>query len=67
MKSPPIKITVELDDQTAWQLAQFVKRISFPTVLRHTDNGDDEQEAYAMLAGLEKIRGALAAVGYAPR
>jgi len=62
-----ITLTVQLDHETAWQLAQFVKRVSFPTVLRHTDNGDTEREARAMLAAFEKVRTALAAAGYAPR
>ena len=37
MNKPPVKITLELPDETAWQLAQFLKRVSFTTVLRHTD------------------------------
>ena len=67
MNKPPVKITLELPDETAWQLAQFVKRISFTTVLRHTDNGDTEPEAHAMLAGLTAVRVALSRAGYAPR
>ena len=62
-----ITITVELDHETAWQLAQFVKRVSYTTALRHTDNGDTELEARAMLAGFQKVRAALAGAGYAPR
>ena len=67
MNKPPVQITLELPDETAWQLAQFVKRISFTTVLRHTDNGDAEREAQAMLAGLTAVRVALSRAGYAPR
>lgn len=67
MPKSPIKITVTLDEPHAWHLAQFLKRISFPTVLAHTDNGDDEGEAYTMLAALETVRAALAKQGVAPR
>ena len=31
MKSPPVKITVTLDEPHAWHLAQFLKRVSFTT------------------------------------
>jgi hypothetical protein len=67
MNKPPVKITLELPDETAWQLAQFVKRVSFTTVLRHTDNGDTEPEAHAMIAGLTAVQQALSRAGYAPR
>lgn len=49
------------------QLAQFLKRVGFNTCLRHTDNSDDKQQAYAMIAALEAVRRALAKLGYAPR
>jgi len=62
-----ITITVELDPESAWQLAQFVKRVSYSTALRHTDNGDTASEARAMLAGFERVRSALASAGIAPR
>jgi hypothetical protein len=56
-----------LDDLELWQLAQFLKRVSFNTCLQHTDNSNTKAQAYAMIAGLEAVRGALAKQGYSPR
>ena len=73
MSSPTpitVTITVEFDPESAWQLAQFVKRVGYSTAIRHTDQGDQggaEREARAMLAAFAKVRAALAGAGYAPR
>lgn len=48
-----IKVTAELTQAQAWQLAQFVKRITFSGVRECACNND---EAYVMLAALDVIR-----------
>ena len=57
----------EMEDFEIRQLAQFLKRVSFETCLRHTDGGRDNDQAYAMIAALETVRRALAEHGYCPR
>lgn len=59
-----IAISVQLDDEVAFQLAQFVKRVTFSDV-RERARTDDE--AYQMMDGLNAIRRALAEQGVAPR
>jgi hypothetical protein len=66
MKSPPVKITVTLDEPHAWHLAQFLKRVSFTTCERHADPTNPEEPHY-MLTALETVRAALAEQGVAPR
>lgn len=65
-KSLTLKLD-ELEEYEIEQLAQFLKRVSFNTCLRHTDGGDNIDQAYAMIAGLEAVRRALAEHGYCPR
>ena len=67
MTTQTIKITVEFTEEQAWQLAQFLKRVSFNTALKHTDNASSQDEAYAMLEGMERVRRSLAEQGIAPR
>lgn len=57
-------ITIELEQDAAEALAQFVKRIGF-TECRTL--AASENEAYLMQHGLLRIRDALAEIGYAPR
>jgi hypothetical protein len=60
-----VTISAHFDDaETAWQLAQFVKRVSFADVRQCARTND---EAYQMLNGLNAIRRALAEQGVAPR
>ncbi len=59
-----VTITVELSDVEAWQLAQFCKRSCFQDYREHALNND---EAYAMIYAMGKVREALAEKGYAPR
>ena len=61
-----VRLTVNLTQQQAWDLAQFLKRTAFSDVLR-TTVGNDEEEAYAMLEGIRVIERALAEAGVAPR
>ena len=62
----PVRLTVDLTRQQAWDLAQFLKRTAFNDVLRATV-GNDEEEAYAMLEGIRALERALEEVGVAPR
>ncbi len=59
-----IQVVVELTDQEAQDYAQFLKRVGFAD---YRSNAVDQDEAYRMLKTGEKIRRALAEVGYAPR
>lgn len=67
MTTNRIKVTVEFTEEQAWQLAQFLKRVSFNTCKDHTDNGCDEDEAYRMQEAFGRVRRALAEQGIAPR
>ncbi|WP_347988683.1 hypothetical protein [Methylomonas sp. AM2-LC] len=58
------RLTVLLTDQEVWDLAQYFKRTGFSD---YRSNAVDEAEAYRMLSAGEKIRNALAELGYAPR
>lgn len=61
-----VTFTVELDDDHAWHLAQFLKRVSFTTCERHSDP-TDKKEPHYMIAALETVRHSLAEAGYSPR
>lgn len=70
METKPILLTLVVDDLEEFeiqQLAQFLKRISYDSCLRHTDNSSDKEQAYAMISALESVRRALAVHGYCPR
>lgn len=61
----PLLLEVQLrDDEEAWQLAQYVKRVTFSDIRARATSDD---EAYVMLAGIDAIRRALAEKGFAPR
>ena len=59
-----ITLTVELNDEQAWQFAQFLKRVGFYDY-RELSTSDDE--ARIMIEAGELVRKALAEAGYAPR
>ncbi len=59
-----ISVTVELTDAQAWNLAQFLKRSTFSD---YRSNAQDDDEAYAMIHAVDRVRVALADIGYAPR
>lgn len=67
MPENQITISVQLTKSEAWNLAQFIKRVSFNTVLRHTDGGDSKEEAYSMLHSLNLVANGLAEKGIYPR
>jgi hypothetical protein len=57
-------IDVDLTDDQISALAQFLKRAGFSDYLRLAV---DKDEAYVMIDAGEKLRAALAELGYAPR
>ena len=57
-------IEVELPDDLALALAQFLKRVGYNDYL---GLAVDKQQAYEMVDAGEKVRAALADKGYAPR
>jgi cytochrome c len=62
MKNIPIPL--ELTEQEALDLAQFVKRVGWQEMRQ---NAVDEDEAYRIREAIDKVRKALAEVGYSPR
>ena len=56
-------ITIKFSDQEAWDLAQFLTRAGFSDFRSNTV---DDDEAHRMIAAAEKVRKALADVGYLP-
>lgn len=57
-------IEVELPDELALALAQFLKRVGYND---YRELAVDQQQAYEMIDAGEKVRAALADKGYAPR
>lgn len=71
MSHEPVTITVTLDDDSAWELAQFCKRSTFDTFFDFTEAhlSYDERKvlAYRMIYGIGRVSEALAKAGYNPR
>jgi hypothetical protein len=59
-----IILQVELDDELAWALAQFVKRLGYSDCRQLAVS---EEEAWQMIEATEAVRRALADADYAPR
>ena len=59
-----VEITIALTEAQAWELAQFLKRVSFR---EYRDNATNDDEAYLMREAGYIIQSALAERGYAPR
>ena len=57
-------INVQLTEEAAEALAQFVKRAGYSDC---RNNAKSEEEAYLMLDGLIALRNNLAEAGFAPR
>ena len=57
-------VQVELSPNQAMALAQFVKRVGWCELQA---NAVDDDEAYLMRDAIDRLREALAQVGYAPR
>lgn len=64
MTKKPVTFSVEMDDSTAWALAQFLKRVGFSEIRQ---NAVDDAEAYTMRDGLDRVRIALQRAGHDPR
>ena len=62
--SQPITVSVELTDDLALALAQFVKRATFS---EFRACAVDDDEAYQISDAVAKLQRALAEAGYAPR
>ena len=59
-----IVVEVELNAAQAWALAQLLKRIGWTDCLRLAE---DKEQTALMIEATERVRAALARVGYAPR
>lgn len=59
-----ISLVVQLSEQEAWDLAQFLKRVGYSDF---RSNAVDDDEAYRMLITAEKVRQGLIAIGINPR
>ena len=59
-----VTLHIELSDENAWALAQFVKRVGFSDCQRLAVS---EEEAWQMIHASEILRRALAEAGYTPR
>ena len=61
------KVILELPSDEARAPAQFVKRLGYDDAERLSSRYDGGEERDAMLSGVDKLRRALAEVGFAPR
>lgn len=59
-----VTLQAQLSDEQAWALAQLLKRLGY-TDCRGL--AQDDNEAWLMMVAAERVRQALAEVGYAPR
>ncbi len=57
-------VTIELNTEQAWALAQLVKRIGWADC---RSLAEDDEQTRQMIQATERVRAALAAAGYAPR
>lgn len=59
-----VRLDVDMTEEEALALAQFVKRVGFADC---RGNAVDTDEAYLMIRALDRLRGALALAGWSPR
>jgi len=59
-----VTVRIELDAEQAWALAQLVKRIGWADC---RNLAEDQAQTRLMIEATERVRRALAEVGYAPR
>lgn len=64
MRNRTTHISFTLDNELAWALAQFVKRV-YPCDIK--DCVVDKEESYQMMCAFAELRRALADAGMAPR
>lgn len=71
MSHEPVTITATMDDDCAWELAQFCKRSTFRTFYDFTEAHLPHEErtalAYRMIRGIEAVQRGLSKQGYNPR
>ncbi|KAB0670596.1 hypothetical protein F6V30_07945 [Oryzomonas sagensis] len=59
-----VQFSVDMTEQEAWALAQFIKRSRWQ---QYRDNAVDEEDAYNMMDALSAVRDALAKIKFSPR
>jgi len=59
-----VNISIELDEEQAFALAQFVKRVGYAEM---RSNAVDDQEAYLIRDAIDRVRIGLTNAGFAPR
>jgi hypothetical protein len=59
-----VTLQVELNAEQAWALAQLLKRIGWSDC---KNLAEDEAQTQLMIEAVERLRAALAEIGYAPR
>jgi len=64
MAQKMVTFTVQINEELAEALAQFVKRVGFS---EFRQNAVDDVEAYTMRDAVDQVRKALQEAGYAPR
>jgi hypothetical protein len=68
---PKVRFSVALEEQDAWQLAQFIKRVRYDQAYELTEahlRADERAlRAEAMIRGLMRVWDALNKVGVEPR
>jgi hypothetical protein len=66
-----VNLVLTIDRRTAWELAQFAKRLGFQMCYELTEAHLSHQEridkAYLMISGIDTVARALANAGFAPR
>lgn len=67
-----VTISVTMDEDVAWQLAQFCKRSTFSQFYdlteAHLDDEERKRRAYQMISGIGAVQGALSdQAGVEPR
>jgi len=66
-----IELVVTIDRRTAWELAQFAKRLGFQACYElteaHLSQDERRDKAYLMIHGMDLVARALACAGFAPR
>jgi hypothetical protein len=64
MTMEQVQVQLLLSDEQAWALAQLLKRLGYADCRGLAQTND---EAWLMMVAAERVRQALAKVGYAPR
>lgn len=59
-----LSIEIEATETELWALAQFIKRVGWR---EFRENAIDDEEAYSIREGVERLQSALSRKGYAPR